>query len=291
LHGAKSDAPGEPIPVDPARRPGHQSGDSDERRVAEILDQLAARLRADAEMEADRLTLARNGGALVLELKRIVPFGGYMDTLKERFPRSSYHKLHRWRFLAERDAEVEAALRAHPDVAWGQTKMIAYLKGDWSPDAQGGRGEDGVGESTGPVSADQEGSGPALADDAEAGGGTDSDIGSQQQAVVRPQGGTNAPDKKYEKLMGRFDKGGDMHKGGKPKAKPAQPPGYRVTVVTPERGDLEKFGSLLPSPITDLNAHSVTAWVQLQDIASTTASVVSTLTTSNLKKVRIVVEL
>lgn len=177
LHSAKSDAQDNRSPAGSSpQSPGQTVADPVNRRVSEILDQLAAGLRADDEMESDRLTLARNGGSLVLELKRIVPFGKYMDKLKERFPKSSYHKLHRWRFLAEHEAEIEATLRAYPNVAWGPTKMIAYLKGLGSPGNGTGQDEDGdtgdqngdPEENTGPL-LDEEAGGEGQADDSQEG--------------------------------------------------------------------------------------------------------------------------
>lgn len=296
LHSATFDAQGDLLPHGPG-----VVGDPVERRIADLLDQIAEGLRADVQKEAERLTLARHYGHRVLELKRTVPHGGYMDKLRERFPRSSYHKCHRWRFIAERDEEVEAALRQHPDVAWGQTKVIAYLKGRWSPEAEVGRNDAGEtgdlnGEPTESIArrpTGEEAHEQAQVDDAKEGEGeeADPDDGKNQRSVAKSRGGTHVSQKKYDKLMGRFEKGGDMHKGGKPKAQTAQPPGYRVTVVTPEKGDLEMFGALLPSPTIDFKAHSVSGWVRAQDIGSTLASVGSTLTASNLNKVRVVVEL
>jgi hypothetical protein len=96
-------------------------------------------------------------------------------------------------------------------------------------------------------------------------------------------------DKKYEKLMSRFQPGGDMHNGGSKKA--TQPASYKVTVVTSDKADLDRFGALLPSPITDFNAHSVSGRVALQDINKTLAALGNALAAAQPKKVRIVVEL
>ncbi len=97
-------------------------------------------------------------------------------------------------------------------------------------------------------------------------------------------------EKKYEKLMSRFQPGGDMH-GGNGTTKAARPASYTVKVVTPAKGDLEKFGALLPSPITDFNAHSVSGRVGLTDIGKTLAALGNALAAAQPKKVRMVVEL
>lgn len=81
-----------------------------------------------------------------------------------------------------------------------------------------------------------------------------------------------------------------MHKGGDTK-KATVPSRYKVTVVTPAKPDLERFRGLLPSPITDFNAHSVFGWVSPQDIDNTLAAVGKALSVAQLKKVRVVVEL
>ena len=298
LHGAKFDDQGDPPPPVPAQGPG-EVGDPVERVIADLLDQIAEGLRADVHKEAERLALARTYGQRVLALKRAVPHGGYMDKLRERFPRSSYHKCHRWRFIAEREEEVEAALRAHPDVAWGPTKVIAYLKGRWSPGGGAGReevgdtGDPGGGspEDTARRPADGEADEQPQADDATEGEEADPDGGRDQQAVAKAGDGTHASEKKYEKLMGRFEKGGDMPKGGSTATKTARPTSYGLTVVTPGAGDLETFGALLPSPVIDRKAHSVSGRVRVQDIGSTLAAVGSALAAAQPKKVRLVVEL
>ncbi len=97
-------------------------------------------------------------------------------------------------------------------------------------------------------------------------------------------------DAKHKKLMARFKTGGDMHQGADPK-KPTQPLHYKLTVVTPEKADLEKFGQRLPSPITDFKAHSISAWIRLTDIEDILAKVGKALGTTQPKKVRMVVEL
>jgi hypothetical protein len=92
---------------------------------------------------------------------------------------------------------------------------------------------------------------------------------------------------KYKKLMDRYKPGGDMHqpkKGGKKK----QFVGYLVTVVSPAKSDLKDFGALLPSPITDFKAQSVSGWVTTEQITKTLTEIGKTPTT--LKKVRVQVE-
>lgn len=72
---------------------------------------------------------------------------------------------------------------------------------------------------------------------------------------------------------------------------PARPRFYKVTVVTPNKADLQQFAGLLPSPTTDFKAHSVSANIGLQDIDRTLAAVGTCLNTAQPKKVRVVVEL
>jgi len=98
-------------------------------------------------------------------------------------------------------------------------------------------------------------------------------------------------DKKFEKMMSRAKPGGDMHNDKGRTTKPTGPALYKLTVVTPDKADLEKFGELLPSPITDLKAHSVSGWVSVGEINEALVKVGMTLGTTQPKKVRIVVEL
>jgi hypothetical protein len=93
---------------------------------------------------------------------------------------------------------------------------------------------------------------------------------------------------KHKKLMGRFQPGGDMHGGTKKATTPAR---YKLTVVPKDKADLEAFGKLLPSPMTDLKANSVSAWIDPKDIATTLEKVGTCLNSSPPKKVRVVVEL
>ena len=66
---------------------------------------------------------------------------------------------------------------------------------------------------------------------------------------------------------------------------------YKITVVTPEKGDLEKFGEVLPSPITDFNAQSVSVRIRLEDITVALEKVFKALVATQPKKVKIIVEL
>jgi hypothetical protein len=74
-------------------------------------------------------------------------------------------------------------------------------------------------------------------------------------------------------------------------ARTNHPPSYKLTVVTPEKSDLEKFGEVLPSPITDFNAHSVSVRIRLDDITVALEKVSKALVTTQPKKVKIIVEL
>lgn len=65
----------------------------------------------------------------------------------------------------------------------------------------------------------------------------------------------------------------------------------KLTVMTPAKADLTEFGALLPSPITDFKARSVTAWVAMPDIDKTLAAVASALRAERKSKLRITIEL
>jgi len=71
----------------------------------------------------------------------------------------------------------------------------------------------------------------------------------------------------------------------------AHPPSYKLTVTTPEKSDLEKFGEVLPNPITDFNAHSVSVRIRLDDITVALEKISKALATTQPKKVKIIVEL
>ena len=97
-------------------------------------------------------------------------------------------------------------------------------------------------------------------------------------------------DANFEQLMARKKPGWDRQQGDDTTT-PARPRLYKVTVVTPNKADLERFAGLLPSPITDFKAHSVSAHIGLQDIDKTLAAVGTCLNTAQPNKVRVVVEL
>jgi hypothetical protein len=94
----------------------------------------------------------------------------------------------------------------------------------------------------------------------------------------------------FQKMMARKTQSGNLQQGGATTT-PARPRMYKVTVVTPNKADLEGFAGLLPSPTTDFMAHSVSAHIGLQDIDRTLAAVGTCLNTAQPKKVRVVVEL
>jgi hypothetical protein len=93
----------------------------------------------------------------------------------------------------------------------------------------------------------------------------------------------------FKKLMAR-KKPGENSQQGETRT-PTRPRLYRVTVVTPNKADVEQFARLLPSPITDFKAHSVSAHIGLQDIDKILVAVGTCLNTAQPKKVRVVVEL
>lgn len=120
LHGAKFEDGGDPV----------------EAKITELLDQIGEGLKEDDATNFQKLEIARKYGPLVSELKSMTPHGMYMKRLKERFPKPSYDKCHRWRYLAENEDRVAAALAKFPDTAWGPKKMTDFLRGCWSPEAE-----------------------------------------------------------------------------------------------------------------------------------------------------------
>lgn len=130
LHGATFDPTGTTIAPEGA---GLHPSDSDT-RIGELLGQIDQGVRDDDATNFEKLQIARRTGPLLLELKGLVPHGGFKAMLKERYPSQTYSKLNRWMFLAQREAAVEEAIVAHPDVAWGPKKMIDYLRGVWVPE-------------------------------------------------------------------------------------------------------------------------------------------------------------
>ena len=111
-------------------------GDPAETKITELLDQIGDGLKEDDATNFQKLEIARKYGPFVSELKSMTPHGMYMKRLKERFPKPSYDKCHRWRYLAENEDRVAAALAKFPDTAWGPKKMTDFLKGCWSPEAE-----------------------------------------------------------------------------------------------------------------------------------------------------------
>lgn len=105
-------------------------------KITELLDQIGEGLQADDATNFQKLTIARRYGPMLLELKELVPHGAFEQTLAQRFPKVSRSKCYRWRYLAENEDRVAAALERYPDVAWGPKKMIDFLKGYWSPEAE-----------------------------------------------------------------------------------------------------------------------------------------------------------
>lgn len=137
--------------------------------------------------------------------------------------------------------------------------------------------------------------GEATGDGGTPGGDQSTDVGSEdkhQADESTVEGGTPASDTvseaKFETLMGRFKPDGDMHGGGKSPTKVKV--AYKLTVVSSDTAELEKFGKLLPSPITDFKAHSVSGWVNPSDIGTTLAAVGASLGTAMPKAVRVVIE-
>ena len=100
------------------------------------MDRIGQGLKEDDATNFEKLQIARKYGPFVMELKSVTPHGEFMQRLKARFPKTSYDKCHRWRYLAENEERVAVALEKFPDVAWGPKKMIDYLKGCWSPEAE-----------------------------------------------------------------------------------------------------------------------------------------------------------
>jgi hypothetical protein len=107
-----------------------------ETRISNLLDRIGEGLKEDDATNFEKLQIARKYGPFVMELKSVTPHGEYMKRLKARFPKTSYDKCNRWRYLAESEEQVAAALAKFPDVAWGPKKMVDYLKGCWSPEAE-----------------------------------------------------------------------------------------------------------------------------------------------------------
>lgn len=148
LHRANSESESQPEIVPPPVEPlpetiAVDAGTPDlERKIGELLDQIGEGLRADDATNFEKLTIARKYGPLLWDLKALAAHGEFMNMLKERFPKVNYAKCNRWMFIAKHEAEVSAAIEAHPTVAWGPKKMIDYLKGNWTPEDEEDGDED-----------------------------------------------------------------------------------------------------------------------------------------------------
>jgi hypothetical protein len=112
------------------------NGDSTEKRIAELLDQIGEGIQADNDANLTKLEIARKVGPLLFELKELCPHGTFKHRLKERHPNFHYTTPNRWMYVAKNEERVAAALEKFPDVAWGLKKMIDYLRGSWSPEAE-----------------------------------------------------------------------------------------------------------------------------------------------------------
>lgn len=129
LHGATFDQAGTTASAE-AAEPDLSDSNT---RIDELLGQIDQGVRDDDAANFEKLQIARRTGPLLLQLKELVPHGGFKPMLEERYPKQTYSKLNRWMYLARHETEVEQAITAHPDVAWGPKKMIDYLRGVWVP--------------------------------------------------------------------------------------------------------------------------------------------------------------
>lgn len=94
---------------------------------------------------------------------------------------------------------------------------------------------------------------------------------------------------KFKRLIDRVKSGNEMQPDKK--AESAQQLAvYLVTVVTPDKDDLTAFSKLLPSPITNFKAQSVSGWVPPKDIPQALERIGQALATDQPKKVRVKVE-
>lgn len=142
LHGATfevepgPDAEGSP---EPAALESPVAGDGKallDNKITELLDQLGLGFQADDATNFEKLTIARTNGPVLWDLKALVPHTRFKITLRERYPKVNYAKCNRWMFIAKHEAEVQAALDKYPEVAWGPTKMIDFIKGSWTPEEE-----------------------------------------------------------------------------------------------------------------------------------------------------------
>jgi hypothetical protein len=136
-HGATFDstADQQTPPVSP-QSPFSESDSSAEQRIAELLDQLGEGVQADKAANLTKLEIARKYGPLLWELKELCPHGTFKVRLKQRYPNFHYTTPNRWMYVAKNEEQVAAALEKYPDVPWGLKKMIDFLRGSWSPEAE-----------------------------------------------------------------------------------------------------------------------------------------------------------
>jgi hypothetical protein len=136
-HGATFDstADQQTPPVSP-QSPFSPSDSSAEQRIAELLVQLGEGVQADKAANLTKLEIARKYGPLLWELKELCPHGTFKVRLKERYPTFHYTTPNRWMYVAKNEEQVAAALDKYPDVPWGLKKMIDFLRGSWSPEAE-----------------------------------------------------------------------------------------------------------------------------------------------------------
>lgn len=117
-------------------KPQTLHGETFDRDIETLLDQIDQGLRADDATNFEKLKIARRYGPLLIQLKAMVPHGQFKQVLKERFPRVSYSKCNRWMNIAKGEIQVAKVLDTYPDVAWGPKKMIDFLQGRWSPEVE-----------------------------------------------------------------------------------------------------------------------------------------------------------
>lgn len=140
LHGAKFESENDPAAyqhlasASPDTPADGNNLDLVDQRITELLDEIGQGFREDDATNLEKLNIARKYGPLLWALKLLVPHGGFMDKLEERYPTVKYSKLNRWMFIAKHESEVQEALTKYPGVAWGPMKMIDFLKGAWTPE-------------------------------------------------------------------------------------------------------------------------------------------------------------
>ena len=137
LHDATFEAPTDSPPEEPSQEaPVDVAPNLLDRKIDKLLDQIGEGLQADDATNFEKLSIARKNGALLWDLKALVPHGSFKAKLRERFPKVNYAKCNRWMFLSKQEEAVAAAIEKYPDLAWGPKKMIDYLKGTWTPERE-----------------------------------------------------------------------------------------------------------------------------------------------------------